>query len=36
VSRLLDDPAAYAAMVSSGKDLYGDGQSARRIVDLLS
>lgn len=33
-SRLLSDPAAYARM-SQSRSLYGDGQAARRIVDIL-
>ena len=34
-SRLLDDPAAYAAMARA-HNPFGDGQSAVRIVDLLA
>lgn len=34
-SRLLEDPAAYAAM-SSGSNPYGDGHAAERIVDALA
>ena len=34
-TRLLDDPAAYAAMARA-HNPFGDGQSARRIVDLLA
>jgi UDP-N-acetylglucosamine 2-epimerase (non-hydrolysing) len=33
-TRLLTDPAAYAAM-SRAKNPFGDGDAARRIVDLL-
>ncbi|HSR64643.1 MAG TPA: UDP-N-acetylglucosamine 2-epimerase (non-hydrolyzing) [Xanthomonadaceae bacterium] len=33
-SRLLDDPAAYAAM-AKGASPYGDGHAARRIVAVL-
>lgn len=33
-SRLLDDPAAYAAM-AKGVSPYGDGRAAARIVDIL-
>jgi UDP-N-acetylglucosamine 2-epimerase (non-hydrolysing) len=33
--RLLDDPAAYAAMARA-HNPFGDGQSAARIVELLS
>ena len=32
--RLLDDPAAYAAMARAGNP-FGDGTAARRIVDIL-
>jgi len=32
--RLLDDPAAHAAM-SQAVNPYGDGQAARRIVDAI-
>jgi UDP-N-acetylglucosamine 2-epimerase (non-hydrolysing) len=32
--RLLDDPAAYAAMVTH-RSPYGDGQAAARIVEVL-
>jgi UDP-N-acetylglucosamine 2-epimerase (non-hydrolysing) len=32
--RLLDDPAAYARMVT-GRNPYGDGQSSQRIVEVL-
>ena len=31
-SRLLDEPAAYAAMASV-RNPYGDGKAAQRIVD---
>lgn len=34
VSRLLDDPAEYRAM-ARGVSPYGDGEAARRIVDVL-
>lgn len=34
-SRLLEDPAAYAAM-SSGSNPYGDGRAAERIADVLA
>ena len=34
-SRLLDDPAALHAM-SSGRNPFGDGLAARRIVDVLA
>lgn len=34
VRRLLDEPAAYAAM-AKGVSPYGDGHSAARIVDVL-
>lgn len=34
-TRLLDDPAAYAAMARA-HNPFGDGHSARRIVDLLA
>lgn len=33
-ARLLDDAQAYAAM-QHGKTLYGDGQAARRIAEIL-
>jgi UDP-N-acetylglucosamine 2-epimerase len=33
-SRLLTDPAAYARM-STGENLFGDGRSAERIVNIL-
>jgi UDP-N-acetylglucosamine 2-epimerase (non-hydrolysing) len=33
-SRLLDDPAAYLEMTRL-RDLYGDGQAARRIVQAI-
>jgi UDP-N-acetylglucosamine 2-epimerase (non-hydrolysing) len=33
-SRLLDDPAAYAAM-AKGVSPYGDGRASGRIVDIL-
>ena len=33
-SRLLDDPAAYAAM-SFAHNPYGDGRAAARIVEAL-
>ncbi|MBN1669093.1 MAG: UDP-N-acetylglucosamine 2-epimerase, partial [Anaerolineales bacterium] len=32
--RLLDDPAAHAAMAQAANP-YGDGQAARRIVQAL-
>ena len=36
VSRLLDDPAAYTAMVRpAGKNPFGDGHAAERIVASL-
>lgn len=35
VTRLLDDEAAYAAMAKA-HNPFGDGQSARRIADLLA
>ena len=35
VSRLLDDPDAYAAM-AKGVSPYGDGRAANRIVDILA
>ncbi len=34
-NRLLSDPAAYAAM-STASNPFGDGQAARRIVEILS
>jgi UDP-N-acetylglucosamine 2-epimerase (non-hydrolysing) len=34
VEHLLSDPAAYAAMAKASNP-FGDGQSARRIVDAL-
>jgi UDP-N-acetylglucosamine 2-epimerase (non-hydrolysing) len=34
-SRLLDDPAAYAAM-ARGENPYGDGRAAERIADILA
>jgi UDP-N-acetylglucosamine 2-epimerase len=34
-SRLLEDPAAYAAM-TAGSNPYGDGRAAERIVDVLA
>jgi UDP-N-acetylglucosamine 2-epimerase (non-hydrolysing) len=33
-SKLLNDPAAYARM-SSSRSLYGDGNAAPRIVDII-
>lgn len=35
VTRLLDDPAAYAAMAQA-HNPFGDGHSAQRIADLLA
>lgn len=35
VQRLLDDPAAYAAM-ARGISPYGDGKAARRIADAIA
>jgi len=35
VSRLLEDPAAYAAM-TSGSNPYGDGRAAERIAEILA
>ena len=34
-ARLLDQPAAYAAM-SSAVNPFGDGRAAQRIVDILT
>ena len=34
-SRLLDDPAAYAAMARA-HNPYGDGRAARRIADIIA
>ena len=34
VSRLLDDPGAYAGM-AKGVSPYGDGHAAGRIADIL-
>jgi UDP-N-acetylglucosamine 2-epimerase len=36
VLELLDDPDGLRAMASAGAGLYGDGQSAMRIVQHLS
>jgi UDP-N-acetylglucosamine 2-epimerase (non-hydrolysing) len=33
-ARLLDDPAAYAAM-SHAHNPYGDGHAAQRIIEAL-
>ena len=33
-SRLLDDPAAYAAMACASNP-YGDGYACRRIADVM-
>ena len=35
VNRLLDDPAAYAAMARA-HNPFGDGQSSRRIVEVMT
>jgi UDP-N-acetylglucosamine 2-epimerase (non-hydrolysing) len=35
VERLLDDDEARAQMAAAGRQVYGDGQAARRIVDAL-
>lgn len=35
VGRLLDDDLARAQMAAAGRQLYGDGHAARRIVDTL-
>ncbi|HCO46780.1 MAG TPA: UDP-N-acetylglucosamine 2-epimerase (non-hydrolyzing), partial [Erythrobacter sp.] len=34
-NRLLDDPAAYAAMAQA-HNPFGDGHAAERIADLLA
>jgi UDP-N-acetylglucosamine 2-epimerase (non-hydrolysing) len=34
-NRLLDDPAAYAAMAQA-HNPFGDGRAAERIADLLA
>jgi len=35
VRQLLDDPAERSRMAAAGRGVYGDGSSARRIVDAL-
>ncbi len=36
VTRLLDEPAELDAMARAGRDIYGDGHAADRIVDILA